>query len=139
MKQILKPQPFDADFSIFFLRLILGGLFTWHGLDALMHYKLYLSMSQSTIGLPASVEFNLVVFAQFICGILILLGLLTRLAVIPVFITMAVAFLVAHKGQPFFQKELPFVYGLLCIAVFIFGGGRYSADNMLQKRKASRL
>lgn len=138
MKQLLKPQPLDADFGIFFLRLILGGLFTWHGFDALIHYNLYLSMSKSTIGLPASFEFNLVVFSQFICGILIVLGLLTRLAAIPIFITMAVAFLIAHKGMPFFQKELPFVYGLLCIAAFILGSGRYSLDNFLQKRKASR-
>lgn len=137
MKQLLKPNPFNTDFGIFLLRLVLGGLFTWHGLDALMHYNLYLSMSKSTIGLPASLEFNLVVFSHFIGGILIVLGLFTRLAVIPIFITMTVAFTIAHKGQPFFQKELPFVYGLLCIVVFVLGGGAYSADNLLQKRKAS--
>lgn len=137
MKQILNQQPLNTDLGILFLRLIFGGLFTWHGIDALSHYNLYLSMSQSTIGLPASVEFNLVVFAQFICGILIMLGILTRLAVIPIFIIMSVAFLIAHKGQPFFQKELPFAYGLFCIAIFILGSGRYSIDNLLQKRKAS--
>jgi putative oxidoreductase len=65
------------------------------------------------------------------------LGLFTRLAVIPIFIAMTVAFFVAHKNDAFFQKELPFVYWLLCMVVFILGSGRYSADSLFQKRKPS--
>lgn len=137
MKRIIRFLPFDADTGILILRLIFGGLFTWHGYDALAHYKLYLSMSRSVIGLGTGLEFNLVVFSQFICGIFILLGFLTRLAVIPVFIAMAIAFFVAHKTDPFMMKELPFLYCLLCIPVFILGSGRYSLDAVLQKRKPS--
>ncbi|MEO6612886.1 MAG: DoxX family protein [Chitinophagaceae bacterium] len=134
MKKILSTQPFNTDLGIFLLRLILGGLFTWHGIDALNHYNLYLSMSKSTIGLGANLEFNLVVFSQFICGILVAVGFLTRLAVIPIFITMTVAFFIAHKGQPFMAKELPFAYWLLCIPVFVFGSGRYSVDRLLSRK-----
>jgi len=134
MKKILSIQPFNTDLGILLFRLILGGLFTWHGYDALNHYKLYLSMSTSTIGLGASLEFNLVVFSQFIGGIFIAFGFLTRLAVIPIFITMTVAFFIAHKGQPFMAKELPFAYWLLCIAVFVMGSGRCSVDRLLFKK-----
>lgn len=137
MNKLLTARPLHTDLGILFLRLVLGGLFTWHGYDAIVHYDLYLSMSRSVIGLGATLEFNLVVFAQFICGILLVLGLLTRLAVIPIFIAMTVAFFIAHKNDPFFQKELPFAYLLLCIAVFILGSGRFSADHLLQKRKPS--
>lgn len=137
MKQLMTSRPLHYDLGIFFLRLIFGGLFTWHGVDALSHYSLYLSMSKSTLGLPVGLEFNLVVFSQFICGILIILGLFTRLAVLPLFIAMGVAFFVAHKNDAFFQKELPFAYWLLCLPIFILGGGRFSVDDLLQKRKAS--
>lgn len=137
MNKLLSPQPLHTDLGILFLRLVFGGLFSWHGYDALHHYDLYLSMSKSTIGLDAKLEFNLVVFSQFIGGILILIGLLTRLAVIPIFIAMSVAFFVAHKNDPFFQKELPFVYWLLCIVIFVLGSGRFSIDQLLQKRKPS--
>ncbi len=131
MKQLLSFSPFSADIGILFLRLILGGLFTWHGYDALLHYDLYLSMSKSTIGLGTNLEFNLVVFAQFICGIFVAFGFLTRLSVIPLFIIMTVAFFVAHQADPFFQKELPFAYCLLCLPVFVFGGGRFSIDRLI--------
>lgn len=127
-------QPISTDLGILMLRLIVGGLFTWHGYDALLHYKLYLSMSKSTIGLGTNLEFNLVVFSQFLCGIFVAFGFLTRLSIIPIFITMAVAFFIAHKGQPFVQKELPFAYLLLCIPVFVSGSGRYSIDKLLFKK-----
>jgi putative oxidoreductase len=134
MKRILNIQPLNTDLGILLLRLVFGGLFTWHGYDALNHYKLYLSMSQSTIGLGAAFEFNLVVFSQFICGLMIVAGLLTRLAVIPIFISMAVAFFVAHKGQAFMMKELPFAYLLLSLPVFVLGSGRYSLHRLLARK-----
>ncbi|MEO7924964.1 MAG: DoxX family protein [Chitinophagaceae bacterium] len=134
MKRILGTQPFNTDLGILLLRLILGGLFTWHGYDALNHYKLYLSMSTSTIGLGAPLEFNLVVFSHFLCGLFVAVGFLTRLSVIPLFITMTVAFFIAHKGQPFMTKELPFVYMLSCIPVFVLGSGRFSVDRLLFRK-----
>lgn len=134
MKQLLSSRPFSADFGILLLRLILGGLFIWHGYDAFDHYSLYMSMSKSVIGLGAKLEFNLVVFSQFFCGIFVALGFLTRLSVLPIFITMTVAFFVAHKADPFMQKELPFTYWLLCLPVFVFGGGRFSLDKLIFRK-----
>jgi putative oxidoreductase len=138
MKSLLKTQPLHTDLGILLLRLILGGLFTWHGYNAIMHYDEYLAMSKSTIGLGAKLEFDLVVFSYLICGILLLLGFLTRLSVIPIFIAMSVAFFVAHKNDAFQLKQLPFVLWLLCFAVIIFGSGRYSLDALLQKKKTTR-
>jgi putative oxidoreductase len=91
-------------------------------------------MSKSTIGLGTNLEFNLVVFSQFVCGIFVAFGILTRLSIIPIFITMAVAFFIAHKGQPFMQKELPFAYLLLCVPIFVLGSGRYSVDRVILKK-----
>ena len=139
MKRLFSYRPLSTDLGIFLLRLIFGGLFIWHGVDALMHYQQYLGYSivqkpKGTIGFGAEFEFALVVYSQFICGILITIGLLTRAATIPIAIMMGVAFFIAHDGQKFFEKELPFVYMLLCIAIFIFGSGRFSVDRLIFKR-----
>jgi putative oxidoreductase len=135
MRKFFVPS-LNTDLATLFLRLILGGLFFWHGFDALQHYSQYLGMSKSIIGLGAKVEFNLVVFSQFLCGLFVAVGFLTRLTVIPLFIAMSVAFFVAHKHDPFMLKELPFVYWLLCIPVFILGSGKYSLDNVIFRRTA---
>lgn len=137
MNSLLKTPALNNDLGSLFLRLILGGLFAWHGYNAIMHYNEYLAMSKSHIGLGTKLEFDLVVFSYLICGILLVLGFLTRLSVIPIFIAMSVAYFVAHKNDIFQMKQLPFVLWLLCIAVFIFGSGRYSLDAVIQKRKPS--
>ena len=134
MKWLLSSRSLNIDLGILLLRLIIGGLFTWHGADALMHYKLYLSMSKSTIGLGAGLEFHLVVLSQLVCGIFIVFGFLARLSIIPIFISMAVAFFIAHAKDPFMAKELAFVYLLIGIPVFILGSGKYSVDRLLFKK-----
>ncbi|RYD87785.1 MAG: DoxX family protein, partial [Sphingobacteriales bacterium] len=77
----------------------------------------------------------LTIFGEFVCGILIVLGLLTRLAVIPSFITMVVAFFIAH-GQDDFANKIPaFTYLILSVIVFILGGGKYSLDAAIFDKK----
>ncbi|NOT50625.1 MAG: DoxX family protein [Chitinophagaceae bacterium] len=139
MKRLFNTQPLNADAGILFLRLILGGLFAYHGYDAVMHYQEYLGNSiaqkpRGTIGLGAEFEFVLVVYSQLICGILIAIGLLTRFSTVPIFIMMAVAVFIAHKNDDFFAKEKALVFLLMTIPVFIFGSGRYSVDRLIFKK-----
>ncbi len=58
------------------------------------------------IGIGSKLSFNLVIFAEFFCGLLVLIGFFTRLAVIPIFIDMAVAFFIAHAKDPFDVKAI---------------------------------
>jgi putative oxidoreductase len=73
-----------------------------------------------------------------VCGFLVLIGFLTRLSVIPIFITMVVAFFVAHAKDPFDAKTLPLVFMLLSIVIFILGSGRFSVDRFLFKRATNQ-
>lgn len=134
MKRIVSSTPFSSDLAALVLRLIFGGLFTYHGYDKIVHYDLYLSMSKSIIGLGATIEFNLVIFAEFACGIFITLGFLTRLSVIPLIISMSVAYFIVHAKDAFMVKELAFLFLMLCVPVFILGSGKYSIDRLLFKK-----
>jgi putative oxidoreductase len=78
-------------------------------------------------------SFNLVIFAELGCGFLVLLGLYTRLAVIPILFTMIIVFFVAHAKAPFMEKELPFSFLLLSLVIFISGSGKYSIDSAVNK------
>ena len=132
--KLLSSYSFNTDIASLSLRLIFGGLFTYHGYDAIVHYHTYLAMSTDIIGIGTKLSFDLVVFSQFFCGIFIAIGFLTRLSVIPIFIAMAVAFFIAHAKDPFMAKELAFVYLLIGIPVFILGSGKYSVDRLLFKK-----
>ena len=131
----LSYQPFNTDLAALLLRLIFGGLFTYHGYTKLIAYDQILPMFTDLVGIGVKTSFNLVIFAELFCGLFVVFGLLTRLSVIPIFITMFVAYFVAHAKDVFQVKELALVYLLLSIVVFVLGSGKYSVDRLLFKPK----
>ena len=135
--KILIPQPLSTDLAALLLRLIFGGLFLRYGYMKMASYQEILPMFGDIIGIGSKLSFNLVIFAEFFCGFLVLIGLLTRLSVIPIFITMTVAFFVAHAKDPFDMKSLAFVFLLLSIVIFVLGSGKYSVDNLLFKNRSN--
>jgi len=88
------------------------------------------------IGLGPVLSLILVVFAEFLCSILIGIGLGTRLATIPLMITMIVAGFVAHSADPFGRKEIALLYLLFYITLFVLGSGKYSIDYLLTRKSA---
>jgi uncharacterized membrane protein YphA (DoxX/SURF4 family) len=84
---------------------------------------------------------------EIFCGILILLGLLTRLAVIPLLIIMLVAFittkypLLVDKGFWAMSHDYrtDFAMTLLLIYLLIYGGGNYSIDEKLSYSKNRKM
>lgn len=135
MKKLLQTQPLHTDLATLLLRIVFGGMFIFHGWPKLANYNAMLEMFGDPIGLGTELSLILVIFAEFFCGIFILLGFLTRFSVIPVFITMLVAYFVAHGADEFQVKMLPFVYLWLCVVIFLLGSGKYSVDNLLFKKQ----
>ncbi|WP_417352212.1 DoxX family protein [Flavobacterium alkalisoli] len=131
MKDLIKVQSLNTDLATLLLRLIFGGMFVYYGFMKAAHYETIAPMFQDIIGIGAKLSFNLVIFAELVCGFLVLIGLLTRFAIIPVFITMIVAYFIAHANDSFDVKAIAFVYMLLCLVIFILGSGKYSADAVL--------
>jgi len=83
------------------------------------------------IGIGSEVSFILVVFAEFFCSILIIIGLGTRLATIPLIITMLVALLIAHASDPILDHTNILTYIVCYIVLFFAGSGKYSLDYTL--------
>ncbi|HLS30322.1 MAG TPA: DoxX family protein [Flavobacteriaceae bacterium] len=86
------------------------------------------------IGIGEVPSLVLAAFAEFICSILIALGLWTRQAAAVLLITMLVAVFQYHADDPWVKKELPslFLFGYLML-VFV-GGGRFSLGALFGKR-----
>ena len=121
--------------ALLFFRVLTAAMMLTHGIP-----KLQRLMSGEEIkfadpyGLGPAASFVLVIFAEFICSILVALGLATRLAVIPLMITMATAVIFAHADDPFGVKEKPLLFLLIFALLFVFGSGRYSVDRVLERK-----
>ena len=127
----------DTDLAALFLRLLLGGLMAYHGYQKIQHYDAFLPMFTDILGIGSKLSFNLLIFGEFFCGLLVLLGILTRLAVLPIMFAMAVAYFMAHEKDNFEVKELPFILMMLGLPVLLLGSGAYSVDRLFQKNKPS--
>lgn len=83
------------------------------------------------MGMSPALSLGLTVFAEVLCSILILIGLGTRLASIPLIFTMLVAVFVIHASDPLAGKEMGLLYLLLYIPLLFLGGGKFSLDRVL--------
>ena len=101
IKRILSTDPFNKDASALLLRLIFGGLFLYFGIFKLQLFdQLYHNFSDP-IGIGPKLSFILVLFAEVLCAFFIVIGFLTRLSVIPIFIVMVVVFFIVDAKKPF--------------------------------------
>lgn len=89
------------------------------------------------LGLMAVVLIHVIAFAHVIGGLMILLGLLTRMVVViqmPI-VLCAILFVNITKGLSFLNTELwlsVLVFGLL-VVFWIVGSGKFSADNWIKE------
>jgi len=84
------------------------------------------------IGLGPALSLILVVFSEVFCSILIGIGLGTRLATLPLMVTMFVAAFVSHGADPFGRKETALLYLLIYLTLFVIGSRKYSVDHLLK-------
>jgi putative oxidoreductase len=86
------------------------------------------------VGLGPAFSLILAGFAEFLCCLLLVLGIEVRWAAIPPFLTMAVAGLIHHAADPFATKEKALLYGVAFLAMIFLGGGKYSLDRVLRRK-----
>ena len=78
------------------------------------------------IGIGSTPSLILTAFGEFIAPIFIIIGWKTRLFSIFPAITMLVAFLIAHDGDPFSRKEKALMYLIAFVALIFTGHGKYA-------------
>lgn len=115
------------------LRFVFGLLLLNHGIQKIVNFSEMSEMFPDPIGLGSSVALGLAVFAEFFCSIAFIFGALYRLSMIPMIVTMAVAFFAVHGGV-IDKGELAFAYLLLYAIMYVAGPGVYSIDYWLSRR-----
>ncbi len=127
----------SASLGLLILRLGMGGYMLTHGWP-----KLQKLLSGEFDGFPdplgvgSTASLVLIVVGEFLCPILVMLGLGTRLAAIPTVIGMCVAAFIVHKNDPWTMgggaaKEPALLYAIPFLALVFTGAGRISLDALI--------
>lgn len=132
----------DNSKTTILIRLMVGAVFLSEGIQKFLFADKLGAGRFAKIGLP-SPDFlgSFVGSFEILCGILVLVGLLTRLAAIPLFIIMLVA-IVITKAQLFTDNGFWSMlhdsrtdWAMLLGSIFLLfkGGGFWSCDKKLMK------
>ena len=118
----------DSKLGLTVLRVGLSLLMLGHGIPKIS--KLFESPIEfpDPLGVGPVVSLILTLVGEVICPVLIIIGFKSRLAAIPVIITMLVAAFIVHGSDPFQKKELAILYALGFLVILIGGPGKFSIN-----------
>jgi len=121
------------NFGMFVLRVVTGLLLASHGYSKLIQFSSLRYKFMNFLNLGSTTSLSLIIFAEFFCGMFLILGLFTRFACIPVIIGMSVVVFIAAHGHIFAEGERGAFYLAATIAILCCGPGRISVDGMIGK------
>jgi putative oxidoreductase len=113
------------DLGLLFLR-ISGALFLlWvHGLPKLLNYSEQLQLIEDPFHLGANITLLLAIFAEVLCPLLIIVGVLVRLACLPILAVLLIALLVVHPEWTLFEAQFGWLLLIIFTTLLISGPGR---------------
>jgi len=110
-----------------------------HGLDKLLEFGERSAKFPDPLGLGSPASLSGAIFAEFFCSALLVIGLATRAALLPLVFTMAVAAFMVHGNDPWFlskiggSKEPAMLYLIGYVILLCTGPGRFSLDERIGK------
>jgi putative oxidoreductase len=126
-------SPVAFNIAMLAVRIVFGMIMISHGWDKLSHFATKQYKFMNFMGLGSGVSLGLVTFAEFFCSILLILGLFTRLATIPLLVTVFVI-LNFHHWQFYGDYELVPALAAGYFALLLVGPGKYSLDAQISKK-----
>jgi putative oxidoreductase len=117
------------DLGLLFLRVSASLFLLWvHGLPKLLNYSAQLQVIEDPFHLGANLTLMLAIFAEVLCPLLIIVGLLVRLACLPILSVLLVAMLVVHPQWSIEEGQFGWLLLILFTSIFIAGPGRLALN-----------
>ena len=130
------------NFALLMLRVALGAFMLTHGIGKFQQLVAGGEIKfADPIGIGELPSLILAVFAEVFCSIALIIGFATRIAVIPLIITMCVAIFIVHAADGFKEQEFPAHYLIGYFVLLLSGAGKYSIDYFISRNlnRRSRL
>jgi putative oxidoreductase len=118
-------------------RIVFGGfMLVGHGSGKLLSFGEKAASFPDPLGIGGPPAMAGAIFAEGLCALLVVLGVATRAAVLPLIFTMAVAALLVHADGPLFlpgagAREPALLYVAGYLTLLFTGAGDYSVDRRL--------
>lgn len=123
-----------VNLSLLILRVAVGiMIFLNHGIPKIEHFNEIAPRFANPLHIGSHLSFLLVLFAEIICGPLVILGLFTRWASIPLIFEMLVLIFLVENHHGFHGVELPLHFLIGFLVILILGPGKISLDGLISR------
>ncbi len=113
------------DLGLLFLRVSGAMFLLWvHGLPKLLNYSEQLKVIEDPFHLGANITLLLAIFAEVLCPLLIIAGVLVRLACLPILSVLLIALMVVHPEWTLFEAQFGWLLLIIFTTLLIGGPGR---------------
>lgn len=135
MKRFFSPSPFVIKEAIALARIIIGLFLVYHGFEVFFPDKMEAYMQWDMFKNPGA---KFLVYAgkgsEFLAGVLLVLGLLTRLAAVIVIGTFFYITFFVGQGRFWYEEQHPFMFALFGMFFLLTGPGAWALDNKVFKQ-----
>ena len=134
--RIFNSEKGNVDLGILAYRvLVAASLLFVHGFGKLSNLQEEAATFPDPFKLGVKFTFCFAIFASVICPLMIMLGLLTRMATLGVAAVTLTGLFIVHLHDPLVVKDTPYMYSVAMMLIFIIGPGKYSIDQWITNRK----
>lgn len=136
MKKLFSSTPIYPDKAIAIIRIAVGLLMAYHGLEVFDRETMQSYLTWENFNGSAG-EFLVYLgkASEFISGVLLTLGLFTRLGGLIAAGTLAyITFFVGH-GRFWYEDQHPFMFVLFGVLFFFTGPGAWSVDGLFKRNQ----
>ena len=137
MNKFFSSSPIYTEPILAIVRVVTGLLMVYHGWEVFddEKMKVYFEWDSFKKFSKPILMIYLGKVAELVAGILLSLGILTRFgSLLLISIMIYITFFVG-EGRFWYQEQHPFLFILLGIIYLFYGGGRYSLDHLLFKKR----
>ena len=126
-----------SNLSRLFLRLFTGVMFLQLCVQQLLHFDELVPAFQGWLGMSPELSMSLLLVVELLCALCIILGLLTRIAVLPPLVIMCIAENILFSQGPVTEQLFSFQpgYPVMFIGIFVYmllaGPGKISLDYII--------
>jgi putative oxidoreductase len=135
MNKFFSSLPLWQSNGLSLIRIIVGGFLIYHGWEIFSAGKMneYIKWDIFKDSSSGKLLVYMGKAGELTGGILLLIGLFTRIAAIIIVCTLGyISFFVGH-GKIWYEDQYPFLFVLLALVFFFTGPGKWSADHLLFK------
>ncbi len=134
LKQILFSDlgtPYNNMALLFFRILLAAALFGVHGMKKFRVENGQTEQVPNPLHLPEKLNRFVATFSDTVVPVFMILGLGTRLMIVPTIGVTAIGYFVVHRKDSPEVRDVPYMYTLSLLLLLALGAGKYSLDYYL--------